>query len=406
MGRSSTSRQRLEARTPIARFFPHVECGEAERRSNGVDRWNDRAGVRDTEDGNFQSGWVAIDSGVEVEPHGDHVHRHYDSKPKILHQQLDAEQGNPAHVYQYDGQFFLANDAKDGFTVIDPKLLRSKSPSHAAKFFSGGGNHITLAAVGGKVAYSTWADRDGEHAGQVDIVGLGSLNGKSMTVHLPHGGLHGATANSGRVFFAPKDGIHAMKIDESLSKPPSSESIDHLSLGADPQNDKPYRTGAFANLRDWVLFVYGAGDEAKLGMVQASEAKLQLRSLGIPSGEGLALTTPETARLLDGREYAYVFHDRKGTQEGDLPTERLTLIELDPNGDKSFSDAKVAVSLDVGSSKITGHSGHHGFTALPNGRLGCISNPGDGSIWLVSLHDLQVLAKFQVGGAPTRLIAE
>ncbi len=31
-------------------------------------------GVRDTDDGKFQSGWIAVDTGVREEPHGVHSH--------------------------------------------------------------------------------------------------------------------------------------------------------------------------------------------------------------------------------------------------------------------------------------------------------------------------------------------
>ncbi len=71
-------------------------------------------GVRDDEDGEFQCGWVLVDTGVEEEEHGDHSHWYYNSAPKVIASRLDQSQGNLAHLYCYDGVFYLANDhAKD-----------------------------------------------------------------------------------------------------------------------------------------------------------------------------------------------------------------------------------------------------------------------------------------------------
>ena len=46
-------------------------------------------GVRDEEDGEYQSGWVLIESGVEEEEHGDHSHWHYAREPKVRASMLD-----------------------------------------------------------------------------------------------------------------------------------------------------------------------------------------------------------------------------------------------------------------------------------------------------------------------------
>ncbi len=64
-------------------------------------------GVRDEEDGEYQSGWVLIESGVEEEEHGDHSHWHYAREPKVRASMLDEHQGNPAHLYCYDQVFLL-----------------------------------------------------------------------------------------------------------------------------------------------------------------------------------------------------------------------------------------------------------------------------------------------------------
>ena len=67
-------------------------------------------GVHDNDNGNFQSGWVALNTGVVEEEHGDHSHWHFEKPPAVAVSQLGKDQGNPAHVYNYQGDIFLAND--------------------------------------------------------------------------------------------------------------------------------------------------------------------------------------------------------------------------------------------------------------------------------------------------------
>jgi len=120
-------------------------------------------GVRDTEDGEFQSGWVLVDSGVEEEEHGDHSHWYYNAEPRVIATRLDETQGNPAHLYCYDGVFYLANDSIGGFTRIDPAAIPAGADESTirsmAAFHAGGSGHITL-AVAGELAFATWMSRE------------------------------------------------------------------------------------------------------------------------------------------------------------------------------------------------------------------------------------------------------
>jgi hypothetical protein len=355
------------------------------------------AGIHDSEKGSIGSGWIALDSGVELEAHGDHFHPKFTKLPKVVHTQVNQEQGNPAHVYGYNNRIYIANDAKNGFTIVTPP--KASNGAWKSEFFSGGGNHITLAAAADRWCYATWADREGDNVGRVDVVATTSVNTTATrSFRLPSGGLHGATFNSGKVFFAPSDGICVVAGDGSDV---TAESIQHISLGTDPKSDRPNRTGAFTNLRSWVLFNYGSGDQAKVGMIDASKAKVQLLELPVPAGEGLSLSTPECFTAANGKDYAWVVHHRRNSDQ----VERLTAIDLDPNGDKNFSDAAVVKTLELGPSKIEGHSGFHEIAILPNRRAACITNPGDGTMWIVSIANLEVLAKLAPGGSPTRVVA-
>lgn len=360
-------------------------------------------GIRDEEAGKFQSGWVSIDAGVTVEDHGDHSHWYYKESPKVIASRLDDQQGNPAHVYLYDEQVILANDSKNGFTVLTADQIKSNDPRASGTFYSGGGNHITLAAHSKQVVYSTWVDREGDNVGRIDVVNIDSKRSHAgYSFKLPVGGLHGATSAANRVFFAPSDGIYSLIADVGLSNPPNDAAIEHISLGSDSKTGKPNRTGAFANLDSWVLFAYGTGEDSKIGMIDATKPKLKLVSLNLPSGDGLSLVTPIVFKGNDGRKLAMVPHDRKQSEN----QEKVSVIDLDPNKDSDLSDAKIVSTIEVGPSLVEGHSGHHDISVSPNKRLACISNSGDGSVWIVSLSDFSVQAKLSVGGSPARVIAQ
>ncbi len=169
-------------------------------------------GVRDDEDGEFQSGWVLVDSGVEEEEHGDHSHWYYTAAPRVLARKLDDKQGNPAHLYCYDGVFYLANDRIGGFTRLDPAAIPADADQatieRLAAFHAGGNGHITL-AVSGDLAFSTWMSREEEHARRIDVTSLSAAGTREIafSFNANSSRLHGATAAAGKVFFAPAAGI-------------------------------------------------------------------------------------------------------------------------------------------------------------------------------------------------------
>ncbi len=355
-------------------------------------------GVRDNDDGKFQSGWVAIDTGVIEEPHGDHSDWTYEFDPKIQVSRLNKDQGNPAHLYSYDGNYYLANDSKNGFTRLLPNEFKTQDPG---TFHPGGGNHITMAAADNKVCYSTWIDGGGPNKGRVDVVDLSKPNDTSLayTFHLPTGVIHGATVNSGRVFFAPADGICWTEADTELTKTPDSMKVHHISLGKDKETDKPLRTGSFANHRNWIIFTTGTTDSSALCLLNAESPEPAVIKVPIEVADGLSLVTPKVIQSSTGKRYAFVFQDRK---EGE-GIEKLTIIDIDPDGDRNFSDAIVSKTIEVGPSKIEGHHGHHSICFTPDGKYACLTNPGDGSIWVLSLYNLEILAKLQAGGTPSAI---
>ena len=363
-------------------------------------------GVRDKENGSNESGWIAVNTGVSGVSHGFHMDFTFSGSPRVVGKTLNNEQGNPAHLYVYDETFYLANDRLNGFTQIAPKSLASRSAS-ASTFYSGGGNHITMAAVNNQVAYSSWIDRAGPQGGQVDVIDLRNQNQSekpnqpAYSFHLPTGGIHGATANSGKVFLAPLDGICWVDADLKFQQTAETVKVHHLELGKDSESGKPLRTGAFCNHRSLVLFSTGRTDSSALCFVDASLTEPKVNKVLIDVADGLSLSTPKVTRTKAGKRYVFMFQER-AEGEGE---EYLSVVDLDPNGDLDFDDAKVIKKIKVGASKITGHYGHHDLTVEPDGRYAFISNPGDGSLSVLSLRFLKIVAEFDVKGVPTSLLA-
>lgn len=363
-------------------------------------------GVRDDEDGKFQSGWILIDTGVEKEEHGDHTHWTYPRSPAVLAHVLDQQQGNPAHLYQYEEIFYVANDAKCGFTRYDPTGISVQEDPESLKkravFHAGGGGHITLAAAAGRVAYSSWIDREGDNAGRVDVTPL-SAQGTSQprySFHLPTGGIHGLTANQGKVFFAPSDGICWVNADPMLQADPKSIEIHHISLGK--ENERPRRTGAFTNYGKYVAFVSGAGATAEVCFLDASASQIPLQRLNVPMADGNRPSGLEFVKPRKGPLFAFLFHEHPATVEA---PSRLSLIDVDPNQDGNWSDAKIHTEIDVGPARVEGHGGHHSVAFDADGRRAIFTNPGNGVLTLMDLESRTVVAEFRVGGAPSKLIA-
>lgn len=362
-------------------------------------------GVRDEEDGQFQSGWVLVDSGVKKEEHGDHFHWRYPTEPKVRAQVLDKAQGNPAHVYCYDGVFFVANDKLGGCTRLDPRTIvdtdNATTLAQRAAFHVGGGGHITLAAVQNKFLFSTWIDRQGDHAGQVDVCTIQPKGNKTVlgSVKLPSGGLHGATACLDRAFFAPADGVCWLQIPKTASWTVGDLKVEHLSLGKD--GDKPARTGAFTTFDKYVCFTTGGGATAKLNWIDASASKPTVQSINIPMDEKNKPAGLELVRGKNRQVTAFLFHDHAADQ--DAPN-KLTVVRMDSNTDGKWDDAAIAKELEVGKASVEGHGGHHSLSASADATLAALTNSGDSTVSLMKLDDLSIASTINVGGTPSKVV--
>lgn len=355
-------------------------------------------GVRSDSDSATSDGWVAIDTGVERQDHGDHYHWRYHD-PQLLSYTLDDQQRNPAHLYVYGRYFYLAQDKLNGFLRLDPVALKAKQVA-SAKFYSGGGNHITLAVWKDKWAFATWIDRQEANAGRVDVVDLqNGSNVESFT--LPVGGLHGATVCNNRVFFAPCEGIYHIKLEVSSEGKITMSQPEKIDLGRISEDGPAFRTGAFAVLDHFVLFSTSIAGQGYLGIIDTRSETPHLHQLFIPLTEGQTLSSVSCLKAQSKRKLAAVFAETPRGDQSDV----LYLIELDPDDNGQATDAAIWKELQVGENRIEGHAGHHSIAWNAHGTIAAVTSPGSGSIFLVNLQDGTILATLQVGGVPTAICA-
>lgn len=390
------------ALTPVAEIdgFPKLDPAKQKLVQMKEAKGRVLVGVRDTDEGKFGSGWVMVHAGSKYSEHGDHGHWSFKKKPGVLATKLDAGQGNPAHVYVYDDRFYVANDLKNGYTHLDPETFSRTAGGEpivgTPRFIPGGGGHITLAVHGGKVGYGAWVDGGGPNKGRVDVTPLSStLPAIAYTFYLPAGVIHGATACAGKVFLAPADGICWVTADVAATN--AKPAVKHIPLGT--HDDKPLRVGAFATHGHTVLAVTGKEKAAKLVLIDAKIAEPIPTFVPLVSPAG---TRPLTPVIVGTKNpLAFVFHDKAPDADA---TDTLEVIALDPNGDGNYADAKSLKVLTVGKSQVDGHFGHHDAAADSDGRTLYFTNPGDGTISVLDVKRLAVVATFPVGGKPTSLV--
>ena len=355
--------------------------------------------VSDGDQGKSQSGWVAFDSGVFEEPHGNHFHWRYTRTPTVGQSKLDSQQGNPSRVYDYNNTFYVPTSSKTGFVQAVPGSLKISGSAKGVRSYTGGGGRTSLAAVNGSVCYATWSDDDGENAGRVDVVNLKKPSDQPVySFRLPSGAIHSATANAGKVFFATGNGVYWVSADTSLTGSAETVQVNTVALDSNAASS----TGELTNEGSSVIFTAGTADLSTICIVNAAFSTPAVTKLPISVAEGLRLANLRTVLSL-GKRYAFVFQER--VDPASDVKEQLTVVELDPNRDRSFNDARVKATMPVGASKVNGDYGHHDITFDAYGRYAVLTNPGDGALTLMSVSDLRVRARFLVSGVPDNIIA-
>lgn len=350
-------------------------------------------GVNRDADG-ANGGWVAIDSGAFEQPHGNHNHWMYTNSPQVRNSQLTSGKNGATNVRVSDNQLLVMEQGTAEVTQANPNQLKSNGGAQPSRF-SAGGKDIRMTTVNGIIGYAA-STSSADESVQVKVLDLRSATPvEKYSFVLPCHSVSAATTNSGRVYFATDEGIFWLLADTSLTK--TAESVVFQKIETRTQ------TSHFENQKNWLLFTEVGETDSSLCMVNTLQQQPAIQRLPISVSEGLRLSDPSTVLCL-GRRYAYLFQDAVATESPQ--SEKLTVVELDPNRDGDFRDAMVKSTVDVGASKPAEDGGgrHHvSFDAF--GRHAVITNPGDGLIMVMTVRDSKIVANFKVGGAPDQIVA-
>lgn len=364
------------------------------------------AGLSATEKNSVGGGWIVLDSGVFEEPHGNHFHWRYSKKPRVLQQNLTAADSGVTAVVNAERSCFLAGLPANGFTKVSAASLKSSggktvTPSDGLRF-TGGGRRPIIAALNEAVAYAAWGEAEGESAGRVDVVNLKKPGAVSVaySFQLPGGDVRAAAASSNKVYFATSEGIYRIDGDARLEQ--STDTVKPIPvLAKSGETSTLTTTETFSTDRNWLIFS-SSGQSPSLCLINSAVSQQHILRVPIPMENGLTLSAPRI-KLSLGKRYAFLFQTRTGQDSS--AQEMLTVVELDPNRDRNFSDARVKLSVPVGASKVSGQFGQHDICFDAYGHYAVFTEPGTGILNLMALKNLRVVARFRVGGAPDRIIA-
>jgi len=177
-----------------------------------------------------------------------------------------------------------------------------------------------------------------------------------------------------------------------------SVSIERLSLDEDPDGTA-YRTGAFESFEDHILCIANSKSGIPaLCVINATAPSPAVTRIPCELEGGLRLSTVSATKIVENKCYAFAFAEGEGLNE------KLLIFELDPNGDRTFDDARLAKTIEVGASKLEGHFGHHGIAFLGNRKTAVVTNPGDGTLSVVDLVKQEVCQTIKIGGQPTHVV--
>ena len=211
------------------------------------------------------------------------------------------------------------------------------------------------------------------------------------------GGIHNATACGNRVFFAPSGGVYWVDCDYDFEKSNNTVKLNHLSLGN--KENPGYRTGFFESFANHVLCIANCkGSPPAICAIDGTtpSPKVSLYVCGdITPGQQLSTLRPVT---VNGKPYALAFAESKDLQD------KLLVFELDQNGDRKFDDLKLVKSIEIGNSKVKGHSGHHEIDFIQERNDAVITNPGDGTLQILDMNEWKISKTLSIIRLPTRVL--
>ncbi|WP_233494023.1 zinc metallochaperone AztD [Desertihabitans brevis] len=238
-------------------------------------------------------GFQVLDTGVEVQGHGDHNH-YYDTGATLTDVVHPAPE--PGHVVRHAGKVALFSDGAGTVALLDPEEVAAgpaeptwtaPSPHH--------GVAVPLEDGGMVVSVGTEEERTG--AAALDA----SFTDVTRSDECP--GLHGeATAGNGAVLLGCTDGVLLFK-DGSFTKVPSPDEYGRIGNQAGSEHSDvvlgDYKTDPDAELERPTRVSLTDTETGELRLVDLP-ASYSFRSLGRgPEGEALVLGTDGKLHVID-----------------------------------------------------------------------------------------------------------
>jgi ABC-type Zn uptake system ZnuABC Zn-binding protein ZnuA len=306
---------------------------------------------------------TAVDSGILIEDHGDHLHT-YKNPAKLTSFTMDG--ATPIHYVAHDGQIAIFNDGNGQATILTERNILSKdAPVITLK--SARGHHGVAVPMGNKVLLSL-PNTDPNDALPIGVE-VRDLSGNVLDTFALCPGLHGEATSGVYVVFGCADGV--MVVEKS----------------GDSFKAKKIVTPA------------GTPGDVRVGTVIAHKAQPYL--IGNFGAQGLVRIDPAEGKLtpitLPMRYSGFTLDKETGKTLYTVTTDGK-LHAIDPLTGKILTSID-AVTPFVFKNKVP----RPGLTATQQSLY--ITDPATGEVVEVNVKDMKVTRKFDVGGKPVRLAA-
>ena len=355
-------------------------------------------------------GWVLVECGAYEEAHGDHSHWIYPIAPRIRAMAVDTAQPNPARLLQQSNAFLWTHQG-GGFTRLDPAGIAGNATADSVRrraAVHGGGDGAALAAIANVVAFAGGdhaESSEGARTARVDVTLLKAAGNDKPLASLKLGlaPIEQMATTYNRVFVHGGGKLAWFAVPSRIASDAAQYPVQPVMLDgnrAEPGSASMESLGPMSVYGRYVAFGDGVGAEAGFRFIDASVSAPIVRRVSLNAPDALRPGRIELVRNRRGQPLALVFLE--GPSAAGKSTDRLAILELDPNRDGDWADAKVATSIAVGNHA---ESANHVLSVDADQRRAVYSNPGDGTVMIFSVDDRQTINGFKVGGQPTEVRA-
>jgi hypothetical protein len=373
-----------------------------------------------TRDAAAQRGWVLVECGAYEEAHGDHSHWIYPMAPRVRAMALDTTQPTPTRLLQQAGAFLWTNDG-GGFTRFDPANIASNTTAAALRqraAVHAGGQGGSLAAIANVVAFAGHNAAEGEQAGNIDITLVKAAgNDKPIaSVKLGAAPIEQLATTYNRVFVRGGGQLEWFAVPSRIVADAAQYPVKPVARDSNAPQAAAAPAGSTTTSSDssgvtapatamstygrYVAFAEGSGPDAAFQFIDASVAAPRARRVPLNASPNAIPGRLELVRNRRGQPLALLFLEAPAVDG--KAADRLAILELDPNRDGDWADAKLAATVAVGPH---GENARHVLSVDADQRRAVYSNPGDGTLMIFSLDDRQTINGFKVGGEPTEVRA-